>query len=475
MIKVLVVADNRRFIKKICDSFCDYKEISLTLVYHSTNAFNMFISDKPDIVIVHSQIMLPIESLLTEFAQCMWSYRVLVLGTVAGVEKWDNANISFLDDTDICRLGAIALEHKRNIPEPDEKRCEEVDYRRENYIIEPALYYIILSKYLGKDIVISEEGKCALEKHMESVGIPEIFTICGQDLIIVLKKTDVKVSKALVKIHDMIRYYISPDYSSVYAEEIYWNEVNITCENLLDNMRYTYFLLGECRAMDLLQKREVFSSFQDNYEKIVRLLIETLNGDKEVLRDMIKQVYLNDIKGHLDFNLLMSLRQGIQFGKALFVSILGRENSGIELGGNSVEDEYNIIDKYLIETAGKLSLIKLSTLVVNAIVYSFQYYKDELSLEKMADILCVSKMHLSRVFKAQTNMTFLEFLQALRIFVAKQYLCEDTYRINEISEMVGYADSHYFSKIFRKYAGCTPREFRASHIGRDMNAGINKR
>ncbi len=475
MVKVLVISENRRFVKNICNSFLEYKEISLELVYHSTNAFNKFISVKPDIVIIHSQIMIPVQSLLAELEQCKWPYQVLIFGTITDYEKWNDLDIAFLEDEDICRLGEIAQSYKEKSSEiPDIE--EQNNYKREEYIIKPELYYVILSKYMGEDIVVNNENQVYLKQCMETVGIPEIFTVCGQDLIIVLKKSDLRVSNGLIKIHEMICHCINPDYASIYAEKVYWNQVNEKCGQLLNFVGYTYFFCGECKSLETLIKRIGISSyFQENQKKINSLLIYTLEKKWEKVKELLKQLYLHDIKEGFDYNLLFSVRDGLQFCEFLFSSLQSREERVIEWEGLSIEDEFSKILSYFTKTFNEVSLIKNSSMVISALIYALEHFQEELSLERMAEILCISKMHLSRLFKSQTNMTFLEFLQSFRIFAAKQYLLEDFYKINEISEKIGYADAHYFAKIFRRYVGCSPKEFRIKHTRRNEYESIGQR
>ncbi|MEG0963592.1 MAG: AraC family transcriptional regulator [Lachnospiraceae bacterium] len=473
MLKVLVIAENRHFVKSICSSFEGYKDISLELVYHSTNAFHTFISTKPDIVIVHSQIMIPVHSLLTEFGQCKWKFQVLVLGTMLEQGLWNYANIRFLDQADIYRLGEIALSYKKNAELAVKEDTEEGIYRREDYIIKPELYYVILCKYVGTETVVNDENISQLKQHIETVGSPEIFTVCGQDFIVVFKKTDIRISNPLMKIHKMVRHCIHLDYASVYAQQIYWNQVNGKCLELLESTKYAYFFNGECCEIESLKKREHISSFEENYKKISELLINTIEGDREKLNHHLKELYLHDIKENFDYAALSSIRKGIQFGESVFSSIVGKKCSEFKIQGVSLEEEYVKASQYLNERSKQISMMQLPGMVVETIVYSLKHYQEELSLEKMAEILSISKMHLSRLFKLQTNMTFLEFLQLLRIFAAKEYLSEDIYRINEISEMTGYTDAHYFAKLFKKHVGYSPKEFRTLYGRSSVDESIS--
>ena len=89
-----------------------------------------------------------------------------------------------------------------------------------------------------------------------------------------------------------------------------------------------------------------------------------------------------------------------------------------------------------------------------------QNYMKPLSLQDYADKYFYSLSFLSRKFKSETNMSFCNFLQLTRIEESCRLLCNTNKKIDEISMLVGYSDIRYFRKLFFKYKGMTPTEFR---------------
>ena len=67
--------------------------------------------------------------------------------------------------------------------------------------------------------------------------------------------------------------------------------------------------------------------------------------------------------------------------------------------------------------------------------------------------------YLSRLFKQEMGETLSEYLLRTKVERAAQLLKEDRYKIGEIAGMVGYSTSSYFSVMFKKYTGCSPREY----------------
>jgi two-component system response regulator YesN len=74
----------------------------------------------------------------------------------------------------------------------------------------------------------------------------------------------------------------------------------------------------------------------------------------------------------------------------------------------------------------------------------------------------ISPNHLSTVFAQATGENFIEYLTRVRIEKAKQLLRDTAMKSADIAAETGFSDPHYFSYIFKKNTGLSPREFRLS-------------
>lgn len=89
------------------------------------------------------------------------------------------------------------------------------------------------------------------------------------------------------------------------------------------------------------------------------------------------------------------------------------------------------------------------------------YMSDDISLNTVAASVGMSPSYFSSVFSREVGQTFVEYLTGTRMEKAKELLMCSSMKTSEIGYEVGYKDPHYFSYIFKKTQGCSPKEYRA--------------
>ncbi len=95
-----------------------------------------------------------------------------------------------------------------------------------------------------------------------------------------------------------------------------------------------------------------------------------------------------------------------------------------------------------------------------ALEYIENNISGDLSLDTIAANCFVSKYYLSHLFAGYKNMSIGRYVLECRINNAKDLLVATDKKVAEIGETVGFNDSGYFCKVFKKEAGCTPLEYR---------------
>lgn len=93
------------------------------------------------------------------------------------------------------------------------------------------------------------------------------------------------------------------------------------------------------------------------------------------------------------------------------------------------------------------------------------YMSENISLNLVASSVNISPSYFSSLFSQEVGSTFVEYLTGVRMEKAKELLMCSDKRTSDIGYEVGYKDSHYFSYIFKKTQGCSPKEFRSRGRG----------
>lgn len=103
---------------------------------------------------------------------------------------------------------------------------------------------------------------------------------------------------------------------------------------------------------------------------------------------------------------------------------------------------------------------RYSDLVSEAITCIQEEYYQELTLKAVSDRLHINGVYLGQCFKNETECSFAQYLNQVRIQKAQQLLLYTNKSINEIAYETGYNTNHYFIKMFKKLNGLSPKEFR---------------
>lgn len=98
------------------------------------------------------------------------------------------------------------------------------------------------------------------------------------------------------------------------------------------------------------------------------------------------------------------------------------------------------------------------------LTYTFQHFKQEITIEQIAKIAFLSRSQFSYFFKLHTGKTYIQFLNELRIENACILLINNAYSIEQICYEVGFQNVSNFARHFKKVKGVTPSNYRKSWI-----------
>ncbi len=118
-----------------------------------------------------------------------------------------------------------------------------------------------------------------------------------------------------------------------------------------------------------------------------------------------------------------------------------------------------LLDAYLSKLSGQVQASD-HEIIDHALAYINKHFTKKLTLQMVADHLHISKNYLCHLFRAKTGYKFCEYVNIQRINLAKSLIAEDQKSFEYISFDCGFSSQSHFSTTFKKYAGCTPNEYR---------------
>lgn len=119
---------------------------------------------------------------------------------------------------------------------------------------------------------------------------------------------------------------------------------------------------------------------------------------------------------------------------------------------------------YREEVKKRLSEISQSSFIIQkAKTYIRENYRYKITLEDIAEYVGFSPNYFSRIFKEQVGINYVDYVIKVRVDAAKELLTQYNYKVYEVSEMVGYDNPHYFSRIFKKTTSQSPGEYKNSY------------
>lgn len=128
--------------------------------------------------------------------------------------------------------------------------------------------------------------------------------------------------------------------------------------------------------------------------------------------------------------------------------------------------QQNIVDKILSQNLECFKCMHAG--IYKALLFLSQHYLDEISLDQLASSAYTSPSHLSYLFRKYLHMPFKTLLNHTRIHFAKLKIdASPVTSITDICMQSGFSDLSHFEKMFKRYIGCTPRQYRTKQRKRN--------
>ena len=109
--------------------------------------------------------------------------------------------------------------------------------------------------------------------------------------------------------------------------------------------------------------------------------------------------------------------------------------------------------------------------IAKVIDYILEHYTENLTLSFLAEKFYLTPSYLSRSFKKQTGKNLVAFVTEKRLEKAMDYIKADGRSLTEIAFLAGYEDYTYFNKVFRRYLGISPTQYREQCKSKNPTSG----
>lgn len=196
-------------------------------------------------------------------------------------------------------------------------------------------------------------------------------------------------------------------------------------------------------------------------------------GKQEEIEDFVNG-YLGGVSEALNSKLFRDyLLLNVRFTTIAYVESLGiRQEDFITEGDHDRLHEISVskeeIHAYMVELLNRAMKLRdeesenqSKRILKKALDYIEENFSQEsFSLNSVSGEVGVSGNYFSSIFSQEMEMTFIEYVTKKRMEKAKKLLRQTEKHSGEIAAEVGYKDPHYFSFVFKKTQGCTPREYR---------------
>jgi two-component system, response regulator YesN len=221
-----------------------------------------------------------------------------------------------------------------------------------------------------------------------------------------------------------------------------------------------------------IEKLENIDAYDNNLNHN-QIIIAISENDYSTIYQIMKNAEAYFIKNNLDTQkvrryFIRILLEYIDYIKSLG----GNQNEVFETSVSPIEklmqfetleqlEEYFLfITKRLLQYSSNHLSNQSNLLITKAIKYISDNYNKDFSLSDIAEFLGINHTYFSKLFKQKQGEGFVEFLTRTRIEQSKKLLANANLKTFQIAYAVGYQNAEYFSKIFKKQTGLSPKQYR---------------
>lgn len=235
------------------------------------------------------------------------------------------------------------------------------------------------------------------------------------------------------------------------------------------------FFTGENLTIEPMQKNADYEGYLAEQELMEAVQLGNLDLYNQRFRSFIKEGNIGLLgagKLRQEKNLAISattlytraaIRGGLAASEAYALSdqIINRLEKDTVI--SNFYEYSRAIGEIFVNRVARSNRTSLTPLVYKAEEYIYHHYADITSVQEIADRLAVSRSYLQHLFKKETGMTLVAFINQVKVAQAKHELIFTNRTLSEICDDVGFSSGSLFSTTFKKLAGISPLTYRKQY------------
>ncbi|KXG42976.1 response regulator transcription factor [Tepidibacillus decaturensis] len=292
------------------------------------------------------------------------------------------------------------------------------------------------------------------------------------------------VWKNLDRFEDVIKKIYRAVLDTLKLSCIFAMGTSVEFSNLHRSYKAALHVLNKVNLIRINGMLPIFNENDVSAGKIIHLLdyskeigLAMYSGNEKHMLDILNEIFTT-----LETNQHLSLEQ-LEIWEREYQILKNQWLDEIEIKSSDFRDERIIfwdergsiaIEKFkeekrkqfiaLFSVYHKEKVKKESNIIYEIKQFLENNYQTDIKLHHISERFFLSREYISRKFKQEYNENITDYMVKIRMDKAKELLTYSNLPIREIASLVGYQDEKYFSKVFKKYTGFTPNDYRKSKI-----------
>lgn len=274
-------------------------------------------------------------------------------------------------------------------------------------------------------------------------------------------KHETVLNMGILIFHTFNNILLSPETVNTKNKELFKSqesnqEVNMIISNKLQNHMIQHDRQFEKQILNIVKEGKVTEL--DNFQMM---------KEEEDASVLSKSSHMRSVKNHIITLITLVSLAAIDGGLDHEIAITLRDEFILQLEDlNSIKETRKLARTVLYTYTEKVLQIKnegYSKTIANCVNFINKNIYENITLNDLSEMIDLSPKYLSVLFKKEVGMTISKYIQKAKIEEAKKLLSYSSNTILDISSLLNFTDQSYFTKIFKKYVGVTPKVYRETH------------